>query len=112
MRLRLYPLAIEQEYFVTYVRGSREVYEYVKEVNHGATRDGINTKQLLEMPIALAPFKEQKEICRIVGEKLDAIRRLDKEIDTQLLKAQKTKQSILASAFSGKLIARPRGTAL
>lgn len=104
MRLRLHPLAMMQEYFVAYVRGSSQVYDYVKEVNHGATRDGINTQQLLEMPVALASFDEQKEVCRIVEGKLDAIRFLEMDIEKQLIKAKKSKQSILASAFSGKLI--------
>ncbi len=104
MRLRLHTYAMLQEYFVHYVRGSSQVYDYVKEVNHGATRDGINTQQLLEMPVALAPLQEQKEICKVVSEKLGAIRRLESEIDIQLLKADKNKQSVLASSFTGKLI--------
>ena len=103
MRLRLHPNAILQKYFVSYVRGSSQVYDYVKEVNHGATRDGINTQQLLEMPVVLAPFHEQNTICKVVGEYLRAIRRLESDIDTRILKAEKNKQPILASVFCGKL---------
>jgi len=101
MRLRLHNKAIIQEYFIHYVRGSRQVYEYVKEVNHGATRDGINTQQLLEMPVALPPLDEQHKICQMVKEKLDSIRRLEADVVLQLIKAEKNKKSILASAFSG-----------
>lgn len=104
MRLRLHKSAILQDYFVHYVRGSREVYEYVKEVNHGATRDGINTQQLLEMPVALPCLNEQYEICRVVEEKLDSIRRLESEVNSKLLMAQNGKHSILASAFSGRIL--------
>jgi len=104
MRLRLHDEAILQDYFVHYVRGSSQVYEYVKEVNHGATRDGINTQQLLEMPVVLPPLDEQYQICRVVKEKLDLIRCLDIDIDQQLKKAEKNKQSILASSFSGEII--------
>jgi type I restriction enzyme S subunit len=107
MRLRLHRETILQTYFVSYVRGSGQVSEYVKEVNHGATRDGINTQQLLEMPVALPPFEEQIEICRRVEEKLISVRRLESEINTQLVKAEKNKQSILSSAFSGMLIKPP-----
>jgi len=103
MRLRLHSSAISQEYFVHYVRGSTQVYDYVKEVNHGATRDGINTQQLLEMPVALPCLVEQYEICSVVKEKLDSIRRLELEVNNQLVKAEKNKQSILASAFSGRI---------
>ena len=104
MRLRLHPHAMLQEYFVHYVRGSSQVYNYVKEVNHGATRDGINTQQLLQMPVALAPLQEQEEICKVVGEKLGAIRRLESDINIQLMKAERNKQSVLTSAFLGGLI--------
>ena len=103
MRLRLHSEAILQNYFIHYVRGSNQVYEYVKEVNHGATRDGINTQQLLEMPVALPPLDEQYQICLVVKEKLESIRRLDMDIEYQLKKAEKNKQSILMSAFCGTL---------
>ena len=104
MRLRLHPDAILQKYFVFYVRGSSQVFDYVREVNHGATRDGINTQQLLEMPVAFPPIEEQKEIEKIVDNKLISIRRVEVEIERHLLKAERTKQSILAAAFSGKLV--------
>ena len=53
--------------------------------------------------VALPSLDEQKEIVRVANEKLDATNRLELEIDNQLKKSKKNKQSILASAFSGKL---------
>ncbi len=103
MRLRLLSHAMLQEFFVSYIRGSFQIYDYVKEVNHGATRDGINTQQLSEMPVALAPPQEQQEICGIVDDKLNYIRHLENNIAIQLTKAKKGKQSILDSAFSGRI---------
>ena len=46
---------------------------------------------------------EQEEIVRQVEEKLESINRLDSELDIQVIKAEKNKQSVLASAFCGKL---------
>jgi len=66
--------------------------------------NNINSGEIQSLVIAICPKEEQLEINRLVDERLLAIERLSKELDVQLLKAQKTKQSILASAFSGKLI--------
>lgn len=53
--------------------------------------------------IALLSITEQKEIVRVTNERLDAISRIESDIYTQLVKAEKNKQSILASAFIGEL---------
>ena len=55
------------------------------------------------MEITLPPYEEQNEIVRSATEKLDSITRLETDIDIQLKKAEKNKQSILASVFSGRL---------
>jgi len=47
---------------------------------------------------------EQKEIVQRVEEKLTSADRIMAELDTKLTQAQQQKQTILASAFSGKLI--------
>jgi len=39
-----------------------------------------------------------------VGDRMDAIQRMDNEINSQLIKSGKNKQSILASAFTGGLV--------
>ncbi len=55
MRLRLPSTRINPLYFISFVRGANKVTEYIRDVNHGMTRDGINTSQLLNMPIAVPP---------------------------------------------------------
>ena len=55
-------------------------------------------------PTPLAPIEEQKKIIEIVEEKLASISHLETQVNIQLIKAEKNKQSILASAFSGKLL--------
>ena len=53
------------------------------------------------MPLPL--LAEQSEVVLQVEQKLESIVRLDNELDLQLFKAEKNKQSILSSAFSGEL---------
>ena len=47
MRLRLSSKAIDPLYLISFIRGAKTVTDYIREVNHGVTRDGINTNQLL-----------------------------------------------------------------
>ena len=62
----------------------------------------INKGVLSAFPTPLAPIEEQKKIIEIVEEKLASISHLETQVNIQLIKAEKNKQSILASAFSGK----------
>jgi len=55
-------------------------------------------------PITVPPLAEQKEIVQRVEGKLTSADRLMTELDVKLTQAQQQKQTILASAFSGKLI--------
>tara|TARA_R110002124_G_scaffold115326_2_gene271121 strand:- start:4445 stop:5803 length:1359 start_codon:yes stop_codon:yes gene_type:complete len=62
MRLRLDDEVVEPKFFQYYVQGAERVTEYLKSVNRGATRDGINTKLLQAMPVAVPPLPEQRRI--------------------------------------------------
>jgi type I restriction enzyme S subunit len=53
--------------------------------------------------LPLAPTLEQGVIVEEFEKKIESIRRLESEMDLQLVKAEKNKQSVLASAFSGKI---------
>lgn len=104
MRLRLAVTIIDPMYFISYVRGSQAVVDYIKKVNHGATRDGINTNQLLNLPIALPPFTEQHRIVAEVERRLSVADEMEKTIDQSLKQADRLCQSILKRAFLGKLV--------
>ncbi len=63
----------------------------------------LSISKVSGLPIPLPPIEEQIEIQNIVSSKLSSIEHLENEVDVQLLKAEKNKQSILASVFSGNL---------
>jgi type I restriction enzyme S subunit len=63
----------------------------------------LSISKVAGLPIPLPPIEEQVEIHNIVSSKLSSIEHLENEIDVQLIKAGKNKQSVLASAFSGKI---------
>jgi type I restriction enzyme S subunit len=104
MRLRLDESRIDTRLFINYVRGAKQVRDYLKAVNHGATRDGINTEQLLGLPIAVPTLAEQREI---VAELEKQFSRLDEAVaNLQRVKAnlKRYKASVLKAAVEGRLV--------
>lgn len=69
----------------------------------GVALTHFNTKSMAEMPLPVPPLEEQHKITELVDEKLSDIEKLNAVIEEQLIKSEKNKQSILASAFSGNL---------
>ena len=106
MRLRLANNVTEPRYFVYYVRGAKYVRDYVREVNHGATRDGINTEQLLALPVALPPIREQEAVIAEVERRLSLADEAEDQVDANLQRADRLRQSILKTAFSNKMVER------
>jgi len=104
MRLRLSRNAVLPGFFMAYVRGSEAVETYVRDVNHGATRAGINTDQLLSMPVLLPPVAEQQRIVAEVERRLSVIDELEMQVETNLKRAERLRQAILKRAFEGKLV--------
>ncbi len=104
MRLRLSDQVIDPIYFINYVRGSAIVENYVRQVNHGATRDGINTEQLLGLPVALPSLPEQEQIVAEVERRLSVLNALEVNIQAGLIRAERLRQSILTRAFAGQLV--------
>jgi type I restriction enzyme S subunit len=108
MRLRLNPQRISARFFAYYVQGAKQVRDYLLAVNHGATRDGINTPQLLAMPVPIPPIKQQE--C-IVAEIEKQFTRLDAGVASlKHLQAalKRYRASVLKAACKGKLTAEWR----
>ncbi|MFN3509309.1 MAG: restriction endonuclease subunit S [Allorhizobium sp.] len=103
MRLRLCEAVIEPRFFYHYIKGAELVAAYLADKNRGATRDGINTKLLEQLPISLPPLAEQK---RIVAT-LDALNAKSARARTELTRIEtlvsRYKQAVLSKAFSGEL---------
>jgi type I restriction enzyme S subunit len=104
MRLRLDASKLLPKFFTGYVRGAKQVRDYLLAVNHGATRDGINTEQLLAMPVIVAPLPEQR---RIVAEIEKQFTRLEAGV-AALRRAQanlkRYRAAVLKAACEGRLV--------
>ena len=82
--------------------------EAVDEAKVAAEKVGValthfNTKSMAEMPLPVPPLQEQEILVELVDQKLSDVEKLDAVIDEQLIKSERNKQAVLASAFSGKL---------
>jgi type I restriction enzyme, S subunit len=66
--------------------------------------NNINAGELESLIVPICRREEQKEIIRIVNEKLSDIEHLWLEIDLTIKRAERLRQSILEKAFSGRLI--------
>jgi type I restriction enzyme S subunit len=61
-------------------------------------------KDLFPLPLLLPTLGEQIEIVRIAEGRLIAIDQIEKSIDSELQRSERLKQSVLQSAFGGKLV--------
>ncbi|GDX94555.1 hypothetical protein LBMAG47_02180 [Planctomycetia bacterium] len=70
----------------------------------GVGRPRMNLQKLRPLPIPLPPFAEQEQIVALVEERLSQIDSAEKTIDSELIRAKRLRQSILKTAFEGKLV--------
>jgi type I restriction enzyme S subunit len=103
-RLRVQSDVILPEY-LELVLNAPNVLSEIEKLKSGINDSGVNLTQnkFVQLQIPYPSIEDQKSLIQIVTYKIDSISRLDEEIGKQLLKAEKSKQSLLASAFSGKL---------
>ena len=89
--------------YIYHILPSGFVFKQATDASTGTAQKTVPLGGLREIKIPLPPFEEQKEIARIIDEKLIAMNRLADESENKMMVAEKNKQSILASIFSGKL---------
>jgi len=93
---------INNEYLMNLMK-SHDINRKVSNVSGATAQQAIYLRDIQHVAIPLCSIEEQKEIDRVVNEKNDAIMRLENEINSKLVMAEKNKQSILASAFLGSI---------
>ncbi|NLF09398.1 MAG: hypothetical protein GX594_15675 [Pirellulaceae bacterium] len=103
MRLRLDANTLDPRLFIYYVRGSRIVRSYLREVNHGATRDGINTTDLLRMPVAVPPYSTQRRIIAKIEELFSDLDAGVLALERAKAKLKRYRAAVLKAAVEGKL---------
>jgi type I restriction enzyme, S subunit len=70
----------------------------------GVNQSNINGAKLQNYPFAYCSLLEQREIVRVLDEKLSLVEQMQEEIETALPQAEALRHSILKMAFSGRLV--------
>lgn len=92
--------------FVQLFFNSRNAFKQVESMIHGVGRPRINTLQLKEIIVPICSRNEQDLIVERVESAFSEIDALEAAIDGDLLRLASLRQSILKSAFSGRLVAQ------
>lgn len=74
----------------------------------GVNQSNINGQKLTHYPFPYCSLVEQKELVRILDEKLSLIDEGEQQIDRELQRVEALRHSILTSAFSGRLVPQDR----
>jgi type I restriction enzyme, S subunit len=89
--------------FLVFQLASSSTRDALLEGIHGATRPRINTRQLRELNILLAPMAEQNRIAAQVEALLARVKAARERLDNVPAILKRFRQSVLAAACSGRL---------
>ncbi len=103
--IRLRPTGIPSEYPLTVFRHYYRSKMFAK-VSAGVGINHLSAAKFSVLPFPLAPLVEQKEIASEVEERLSVIAVSEQQIQANLRRAARLRQSILKRAFAGKLVAQ------
>lgn len=74
------------------------------QASHEVARKTLNLEDVRVVAIPLPPLAEQEQIVALVEERLSQIDSAEKTIDAELIRSKRLRQSILKTAFEGKLV--------
>lgn len=75
----------------------------LESLRRGATKAGLGLDDIRSVNIALPPVTEQHRIVAEVERRLSLLRETEAQVDANLKRAERLRQSILSRAFSGQL---------
>ncbi len=101
--LRLVDTKLIEPFFIQHSLNSLLCYAQSQKFTHGVGNQDLGLTRMIKICLTLPPIEEQREIIKIIDQKMESITRVEKQVDHMLVMSEKNKQSILASAFSGKL---------
>ena len=64
----------------------------------------INKTMLSAFPVPIPPLSEQLQLVQEIENRLTTLETMEKEVEKNLIRADRLRQSILNQAFSGRLV--------
>ena len=80
------------------------IQNWITTHTRGIAYTGINIQTLKEMPVCLPPQQEQAQIVAEVERRLSLAQESESQLDADLKRSSRLRQSILKRAFEGKLV--------
>jgi type I restriction enzyme S subunit len=96
---------VNHRYIATCLRGPI-AQGYLKRVARGVAVKGVNIADVRLCPIPIPPYPEQKRIVVEVERRLSIIDELVTQVNADLRRAERLRQSILKNAFEGRLVSQ------
>jgi len=78
--------------------------QHLLDAAYGAGKPGLNLTQIRELPVALPPLEEQRQIVRRVDVLFQLADAVEKRYDAGRTSVENLTQSVLAKAFRGELV--------
>ena len=97
----LVPESLPARYFAYCLKAQKA---FMESIATSTTIAYLNKSNCNRVPIALPPLEEQHQIVAEVEARTTAIDHLEAEINRQITRSNRLRQSTLASAFSGRLV--------
>lgn len=104
IRLRFDSNVVLARYVVSCINSEIGRQHVVKVKHQVAGQANINSQDIRTMPISLPPLAEQRRIVAEVERRLSVAQELEAAAATNLARAERLRQAILAQAFAGKLV--------
>ena len=79
-------------------------YDDIRRLSSGGVQPNLNLSIIKTTCVPLPSLPEQKEITKLINEKVLAMDRVESEIREQIVKTEYNKKSILRSSFRGELL--------
>jgi len=91
-------------YYIAWAIRSPICQRWLSGETKGVALRGVNVEDFRRLPIPVPPVKEQNKIIDEIEHRMSIIGIIDEEIEKNILRAERLRQSILKKAFSGKLV--------
>jgi type I restriction enzyme, S subunit len=100
------PTIVDSDYLNLFLnsRLARRFGSFVK--TDGVNQSNINGDKLSNYPFPYCSIAEQREVVRILEQRLSVVDQMEEDVSRELLKAEVLRKSILVKAFSGGLVSQ------
>ena len=98
------PVSSVNSLYIAWYLTSRLGQNQFSALQRGATKAGLGLDDIRSVNIPMPPFEEQTEVISQIEKRLSVVDEIEIEVDKNLKRADRLRQSVLKKAFSGKLV--------